>query len=123
MSLGSRIGPDKSRLRLCHIDTLHSKSAKAFVFDNISPAIEIFVVRQANSFFAYINSCPHTGVTLNWQKDEFFDLQNQYIQCSMHGALFRKTDGYCIYGPCAGQSLKTVPIEVSNDELFALLKT
>lgn len=117
------VKPGTNRFHLCHIKTINSNIAKAFVFDHVSPPIEIFVLQQAGDFFAYINSCPHTGVTLNWQQDEFFNLDNQYIQCSMHGALFRKTDGYCIHGPCAGRSLKPVTIEVTNNELFALLKT
>ena len=31
---------------------------------------------------------------------------NTLIQCSKHGALFRMEDGFCVEGPCEGESLK-----------------
>jgi naringenin degradation protein FdeD len=34
--------------------------------------------------------------------------------CASHGALFEKSTGYCVAGPCAGQSLQTLPLEVSD---------
>jgi nitrite reductase/ring-hydroxylating ferredoxin subunit len=36
------------------------------------------------------------------------------ILCAAHGALFEKLTGYCVAGPCAGQSLRTVPLEVAD---------
>jgi nitrite reductase/ring-hydroxylating ferredoxin subunit len=37
-----------------------------------------------------------------------------YIQCSMHFAQFRIADGYCVYGPCVGRSLRGEPIEIRD---------
>lgn len=75
----------------------------------------VFAVRYEGKIFAYVNSCPHTGVSLNWQPHEFLDYDRQYIQCAMHGALFRIEDGYCIRGPCAGASLKAVKLHPKDD--------
>ena len=37
------------------------------------------------------------------------------ILCASHGALFTRDTGLCIAGPCPGQSLRSVPIEVVGD--------
>jgi nitrite reductase/ring-hydroxylating ferredoxin subunit len=36
------------------------------------------------------------------------DLTQRYLLCANHGALFRVEDGFCLRGPCHGQSLKQV---------------
>lgn len=73
-----------------------------------------FVVRKAGRVFAYLNRCPHTGAPLEWQPDQFLDMDDGFIQCALHGALFRVADGFCLRGPCAGQSLRPLPLEVAD---------
>ena len=74
----------------------------------------VFIIRRNQKISAFINSCPHTGVALNWQPDQFLDIDNEFIQCSLHGARFRVDDGYCVWGPCAGQSLTALSVDVQN---------
>lgn len=78
----------------------------------------LFVVRRNNSLFAYVNSCPHTGAQLNWQPDEFLTGDQQFIQCTLHGALFRIDDGCCIHGPCLNQCLTALELKVKNGVLW-----
>jgi nitrite reductase/ring-hydroxylating ferredoxin subunit len=73
---------------------------------------EIFVVFKNGDYFVYSNSCPHTGSPLDWMPDQFLNLDKTLIQCATHNALFRIEDGYCVSGPCAGQSLQQIPVEV-----------
>lgn len=54
---------------------------------------------------AYLNQCPHMGVELNWKPGCFMDVDNLFLQCSTHGALFKPRDGECIAGPCQGDAL------------------
>ena len=68
-------------------------------------ALDGFLVRHGGRVLAYVDSCPHTGAPLNWEPDRFLDIDQRYIQCATHGALFRIDDGLCVQGPCAGQSL------------------
>ena len=79
---------------------------------------EIFLFTRNQHIYAYINSCPHTGATLNWQPDQFFNFENTLIQCSIHGALFRPEDGYCIQGPCRGESLSRLGVEVLDEMVY-----
>ncbi|WP_300424338.1 Rieske (2Fe-2S) protein [uncultured Thalassolituus sp.] len=69
----------------------------------------LFIVRHRSHVYAYRNHCPHLGIPLEWQPDQFLDSDGSLIQCAMHGALFLIDSGHCISGPCTGQSLKALP--------------
>ncbi|WP_455203064.1 Rieske (2Fe-2S) protein [Kaarinaea lacus] len=99
---------------LCLTDDIGNHSAKEFSLAEL----ELFVVRKDDQFYAYANHCPHTGVNLNWMPNQFLDIDNRLIQCTTHGALFRIEDGYCLRGPCAGQSLQKLPIHIKDNSLF-----
>lgn len=72
----------------------------------------LVVARRDGQVHAYLNLCPHLGIELNFQPDEFLDLDRRYLQCANHGALFEVDDGYCVLGPCKGQSLRKVTVSV-----------
>lgn len=78
----------------------------------------IFLIRLGHQVFAYHNSCPHTGIELNWQPGQFLDYDGFNLQCAVHGALFRIENGYCFSGPCKGQSLSAVAIEQQDDDIY-----
>lgn len=69
------------------------------------------VVRQSEDIFVYRNQCPHLGVPLDWQRDQFMDPEGEFLRCATHGALFLTDTGECISGPCVGQFLIPVPFE------------
>lgn len=79
-----------------------------------------FVTNKEGAFYAYQNACPHLGVNMEWQANQFLDSDKELIQCSMHGALFVIESGDCVYGPCQGKSLKPINVEERDGELFAL---
>jgi nitrite reductase/ring-hydroxylating ferredoxin subunit len=83
---------------------------------------DILVVSQQDHYYAYLNSCPHTGASLDWQPNQFLDSSGTLIQCSTHGALFRIEDGLCIYGPCLNRSLTAIETHIELGELFILLR-
>lgn len=91
-----------------------SPGAKGYLLDD---GREIFVVRHSGGTHAYLNRCPHTGVPLEWLPDQFLDLDKTHIQCGTHDARFRLHDGFCVAGPCAGDSLTPIEIEVRDGEL------
>ena len=107
-----------SWLPVTKASSLSLDSAREFTVESNHRAVELFIIHINEQFFAYMNHCPHTGVNLNWQPDQFFDIDHQFIQCSTHGALFRFEDGLCVRGPCAGASLTSVPLKIENDTLY-----
>ena len=111
----------KNKARLCPLTSIPVEGAMGFKLDLHGVSRDIFVVRQKEGVYAYVNSCPHTGVSLDWQPNQFLDNSGTLIQCSTHGALFRIEDGLCIHGPCVNQSLVRIHTELTEGELFLLL--
>ncbi|MBL1141343.1 MAG: Rieske 2Fe-2S domain-containing protein [Proteobacteria bacterium] len=80
-----------------------------------------FLVYHENSVYSYRNRCPHTGVNLDWNPHQFLDNNNDYIQCSTHGALFIIKNGKCLRGPCVGDQLQIVENYVDNGNIYLFL--
>jgi nitrite reductase/ring-hydroxylating ferredoxin subunit len=108
---------------LCALDAVEDFAAKGFEVVLDGEKQSIFVVRRGSKVYAYRNSCPHLRVPLEWNPDRFLSIDRRFIQCSMHGALFRVQDGLCLMGPCEKQSLKPVPVEVYNGEIHLTPET
>jgi nitrite reductase/ring-hydroxylating ferredoxin subunit len=102
------------------MDELADPGSKGRVLTLGETVHHIFVVRRKNSVYGYINSCPHTGGPLDWMPDRFLSLDNRHIQCATHDALFRLVDGTCVAGPCAGDQLAPVPLQLESGNVFLL---
>ena len=86
---------------LCSSDTLAPDSSLGFEIDGC----KLLAVRRDGIAYFYINRCPHRGIPLEWQPDQFLDDSASLIQCATHSALFLIESGECVAGPCAGQFL------------------
>jgi len=62
----------------------------------------------------FVNRCPHAGHPLNLRPHRFLTADSTLILCSSHGALFEKSTGLCLAGPCAGQLLQPVPLKLES---------
>lgn len=107
-----------TEILLCRVDELVDGAGKAFTLSDTEPPRDVFAVRRGAHAYVYRNSCPHTGVALNWGADQFMSYDGVYIQCSLHFAQFRIDTGYCVYGPCVGQSLIPVMAQIRNGEVW-----
>lgn len=96
------------------LSSLRNPGCREVVVETAGDRSGFFVVRQGNQVRAYVNSCPHQRVPLNWKPDTFLTPDLDAIQCSLHRALFRIDDGYCTEGPCAGRSLTPVPVHLED---------
>jgi nitrite reductase/ring-hydroxylating ferredoxin subunit len=77
----------------------------------------LFAVRQGGEIRVYVNSCPHLGTPLDWAPDRFLSADGSRIICSMHGAEFAIDDGLCLRGPCLGERLEAVMIDIEDGVL------
>ncbi|HEY3487451.1 MAG TPA: Rieske 2Fe-2S domain-containing protein [Gammaproteobacteria bacterium] len=77
-----------------------------------------FAVKKKGRCYVYRNICPHAGAPLNWGADRFLTHDNQFLLCSLHGALFSIETGYCFAGPCKGFSLQAVPFEIRDNKII-----
>jgi nitrite reductase/ring-hydroxylating ferredoxin subunit len=83
--------------------------------------VPALLINFEGQHFAYINRCPHTGITLDWVDNKFFSSDERYLMCATHGAVFQPPTGECIWGPCLGLSLQNVPIEIYDGKVYARL--
>jgi len=79
--------------KLCTLEELPEGGCRGFSVPTSSGHEDIFLVHKNARIVAYRNSCPHTGVPLDWVPDQFLNLDGDLIQCSTHHALFRIEDG------------------------------
>lgn len=103
---------------LCKTTDIEDPGSKSFEVKIGRETRSMFVVHKNGEFFAYHNQCPHTGASLEWQEDQFLDLDKALIQCATHDALFLIDTGECIAGPCAGDMLRAIPITIKDGSIY-----
>mgnify|MGYP001815272121 CR=1 FL=1 len=103
---------------VCRLEDIEDPGSRGMTVTLADGLQDIFIVRQGNRVYGYLNSCPHTGGPLDWTPDRFLDLDGEYIQCAMHAALFRIEDGRCISGPCNGDRLTPVPVKIESGSVY-----
>jgi nitrite reductase/ring-hydroxylating ferredoxin subunit len=79
---------------------------------------EAMLVNYQGRHFAYVNRCPHVGISLDWVDNQFFTVDGRYLMCANHGAVFEPPTGECVWGPCAGASLQSLPLEVIDENFL-----
>lgn len=99
---------------ICSTNALNNGQSKGFS----AHEQDFFIVNDNDTFYVYLNACPHLGVNLHWQEDVFLDSDNELIQCATHNALFTIDSGECIYGPCQGEHLKKASSYESGGNLY-----
>ena len=109
------------KIYLCQTDDLEQYQAKGFSADTGDESLDLLLLKQDGQVRAYLNYCPHLGIPLNWQPDAFMSMEGTHIQCSTHGALFQIEDGFCFTGPCRGQSLTPLNIEITDESEIYLI--
>lgn len=103
---------------LCRLADLPPRGSRKFQFREGRLRYDIFIQRWDDKVYAYRDVCPHLSLPLDWRRGHFLDVEGQHIQCGHHGARFRVEDGLCIDGPCKGEYLTPVRIEVRGDEIL-----
>ena len=104
---------------LCSLAELEATGSRGFAVGEGDWPLRGFIVKTSRGVAAYVNYCPHAGHPLNFRPDKFLTPDRALILCASHGALFERDSGLCIAGPCPGQKLTPIPIELAGD--FVLL--
>ena len=77
----------------------------------------IFIVRWDRQVFSYVNRCPHNGVNLDWEANQFLEQGSKRIVCGKHGSQFELETGKCVGGPCLGQGLEPISVFVLDGDI------
>jgi len=107
---------------ICAMSDIPSQRARGFqlliVGDDGAPRPwPIIIVRWGRQIFGYVNKCPHDGVNLDWETNQFLDPNGVRLMCGKHGALFELGTGICVDGPCKGKGLTPIALTVLDNEI------
>ena len=80
-------------------------------------AESLILHRSGASVRAWLNVCPHAGRRLDWAPGKFLKSKEGHLICAAHGASFELERGDCIAGPCRGDSLRAVAVEVRDGQV------
>ena len=67
---------------------------------------------------AWLNVCPHAGRRLDWAPGKFLKSRDGLLVCAVHGASFELQRGQCVAGPCRGDCLRAVAVEVRDGNVM-----
>lgn len=104
---------DSTRV-ICSLEDIPDNGCRGFTIGEGDWPLRGVVVRMGSEAHAYVNRCPHARHPLNFGPHRFLTPGNELILCSSHGALFEKRTGFCVAGPCAGQSLERVALRLDG---------
>ena len=101
---------------LCRIDAIPEDGALAAEATVEGEACDLLLTREGDQVHCFHNVCPHAGRRLDWAPGRFL-VDKGLLVCAVHGAMFRRGDGECVSGPCRGQSLAVVAVQVRDGEV------
>lgn len=105
-------------LNLGPLDAIPDGEARPYRLDVGGSLFRGFVVRDGETVYGYVDRCPHNGMPLAGDYDDYLTPQRDLINCNWHGALFRISSGACIGGPCAGDHLTAWPLRLSDGIIY-----
>lgn len=107
------VAPEQhQRVRLCAANELPDGQSRGFD-PHQTGRDQLFVVRRGEQLHGWRNACPHVdGAPMAWRKDAYLNGARDRIVCAAHGAQFDIASGVCLLGPCLGQRLQPVPLQV-----------
>ena len=80
--------------------------------------LDAILINDQGNYYAYVNRCRHMPTPLDFVRDEFFSEDGRYLQCYTHGALYEFASGLCVSGPCKGESLYRLPVQIDRGEVL-----
>ncbi|MCP3367589.1 MULTISPECIES: Rieske (2Fe-2S) protein [Bradyrhizobium] len=107
---------------ICNFKDIPSRQAMGFHLmivddDGNHQPWSIIVVRWGKKVLGYANKCPHSGVNLDWERNEFLDPYGIRLMCGKHGSTFELGTGRCVEGPCQGGALTPIALAVLDDDI------
>jgi nitrite reductase/ring-hydroxylating ferredoxin subunit len=109
-----------SKIKIARASAIAEGQAVKFAFTSRGRPAEGFVARYQNQLVAYENKCRHLPVMLDFYDAKFFTRDGQHFVCQTHNAIYEPLTGLCTQGPCEGERLRRLKIEVIEDDVWFL---
>lgn len=81
-------------------------------------AESLVLYREGDVVRGFLNICPHAGRRLDWAPGQFLKSREGHLVCAAHGASFALDSGECVAGPCKGDRLRAVALQVRDGQVF-----
>jgi nitrite reductase/ring-hydroxylating ferredoxin subunit len=108
-----------SRIKIARADDVKEGRTVKFSFPRSDgKPIEGFLACFQGTLVAYENRCRHLPLSLDFHDGRFFSQDGQHFICQNHNAIYEPLTGLCVRGPCEGQSLKALKIEVTGGDIW-----
>ena len=78
-------------------------------------AESLLLYREGAQVRAWLNICPHAGRRLDWAPGQFLKSKEGLLVCAAHGASFELAHGECVAGPCRGETLRAVLVDIRDE--------
>jgi nitrite reductase/ring-hydroxylating ferredoxin subunit len=109
-----RVWETRAGINLGPLDLIADGGARNYVLQIGDKRFHGFVARRGEAVFGYVDRCPHQGLPLAQELDQYLTPDGGLIQCSWHGAVFTVETGACVGGPCVGSRLTPWPVEARD---------
>jgi nitrite reductase/ring-hydroxylating ferredoxin subunit len=103
---------------VARVDELQPGAVKKFWLICQQYRLDAILVNDRGHYHAYVNRCRHMPTPLDFVRDEFLSDDRRFLQCYTHGALYDFATGECIAGPCKGESLYRLPVQVDQGDVL-----
>lgn len=107
---------------LCRLDEIPDGGATAVENVAALDGESVIVDRHGDAVRAWLNVCPHAGRRLDYAPGQFL-LKDELVICAVHGASFDRRDGACVAGPCRGEHLRALALELRGNEVWLVSGT
>jgi nitrite reductase/ring-hydroxylating ferredoxin subunit len=109
-------------MKVASLGELKEGESKKFSIKRPDRVTEAFLIRKNGKNFAYLNLCRHWTVGLDFEDNDFFSEDKEWLVCKNHGAVYDPLTGECQGGPCGGASLYRVPLVEEGSVIYADLE-
>src|SRR5262249_50063715 len=103
---------------ICSIQELSDNSSLKFRILEQGRAIEAFLIRFSGQYYAYKNRCAHLALTLDLDDNDFFTIDYRALICKTHGAAYFPESGICFSGPCYGEALEALSVQLRDGQVI-----
>ena len=100
---------------------LEHGQAVTFEYESHGERRQGFILRVGPAWVAYRNQCRHWSVDLDMGEGRFWNERLGRIICQTHGARYRAQDGYCDFGPCAGEWLEAFDVRIEHGDCLVTI--
>lgn len=105
---------------LARQDMVPDRGAILVEIERDGARLSIILTRVGDRIAAFRNVCPHAGYPLQRADGRVLVQEGRYMVCGAHGASFALVDGACAGGPCNGDGLDRIAIELRDGAVLLL---